>query len=133
MVFEAKTSVIVSITKDLEEPREERFKPGESQSFEAGGRIRLDHPDWGMEVFTGEGDFVDLVQKIDAAEKALDNLLRKHRVSSLEEAKEIHRTYEKCRRTLKTAQDNLTTDLGDTRFEELESSIKHVAESYNFV
>jgi len=126
--FEAKESVTLSVTKDLEAPREERFKPGELQSFEAGGRLRLDHPDWGMEVFTGEGDFADLVQKIDAADKALDKLLKKHRVKSLEEAKTIHRTYETCRQELKTAQDNLKTDLGDTSFEELESSLKNVAE-----
>ncbi len=126
--FESKTSVTLSVTKDVEEPRKESLKPGESQSFEAGGRLRIDHPDWGMEVFTGEGDFADLVQKIDAANKALDKLLKKHNVGSLEEAKKIHRTYETCRQTLKTAQDNLETDLGDTSFEELESSIKNVAE-----
>jgi exonuclease SbcC len=116
------------MTKDLEAPREESLKPGESQSFEAGGRLRLDHSDWSMEVTTGEGDFTDLVQKIEAARKALDKLLKKHNVRSLEEAKEIHRTYEACRHELKTAQDNLKTDLGDTSFEELESSIKNVAE-----
>jgi hypothetical protein len=126
--FESKTSVTLSVTKDVEEPRKESLKPGESQSFEAGGRLRIDHPDWGLEVFTGEGDFADLVQKIDAANKALDKLLKKHNVGSLEEAKKIHRTYETCRQTLKTAQDNLETDLGDTSFEELESSIKNVAE-----
>ncbi len=126
--FEAKTSVTLSVTKDLEESREEHFKPGESQSFEAGGRIRLDHPDWGMEVTTGEGDFTDLVQKIADADKDLDNLLKKHRVKSLEEAKKIHRAYETCRQTLKTAQDNLKTDLGDTNFEELASSIENVAD-----
>jgi exonuclease SbcC len=125
--FEAKKSVTVSVTKDLEEPRKESLKPGESQSFEAGGRLRLDHPDWGLEVTTGEGDFADLVQKIEAADKALDKLLKKHHVGSLEEAKKIHRAYETCRQTLKTAQDNLETDLGDTNFEELESSIKDVA------
>ena len=125
--FEAKKSVIVSVTKDLEEPRKESLKPGESQSFEAGGRLRLDHPDWGMEVTTGEGDFADLVQKIEAADKALDKLFKKHNVGSLEDAKKIHRAYETCRRTLKTAQDNLKTDLGDTNFEELESSIKNAA------
>jgi len=125
--FEAKKSVIVSVTKDLEEPRKESLKPGESQSFEAGGRLRIDHPDWGMEVTTGEGDFADLVQKIEAADKALDKLFKKHNVGSLEEAKKIHRAYETCRRTLKTAQDNLETDLGDTNFEELESSIKDAA------
>ena len=126
--FEAKKSVIVSVTKDLEEPRKESLKPGESQSFEAGGRLRLDHPDWSLEVTTGEGDFTDLVQKIKAADKALDKLLKKHNVGSLQEAKKIHRAYETCRQTLKTAQDNLETDLGDTNFEELESSIKDVAE-----
>jgi exonuclease SbcC len=125
---EAKKSVIVSMTKDLEAPREENLTPGESQSFEAGGRLRLDHPDWKMEVTTGEGDFADLVQKIEAAEKALDKLFKKHNVRSLEEAKKIHRVYETCRQALKTAQDNLKTDLGDTNFEELESSVKNVAE-----
>ena len=99
-----------------------------AQSFEAGGRLRLDHPDWKMEVTTGEGDFADLVQKIEAADKALDKLFKKHNVDSLEKAKEIHRVYETCRQALKTAQDNLKTDLGDTNFEELESSIKNVAE-----
>ena len=126
--FEAKKSVIVSVTKDLEEPKKESLKPGESQSFEAGGRLRLDHPDWSMEVTTGEGDFTDLVQKINTADKSLDKLFKKHNVRSLEEAKEIHRTYDICRQELKTAQDNLKTDLGDTNFEELESSIKNVAE-----
>jgi len=126
--FEAKKSVIVSVTKDLEAPREESLKPGESQSFEAGGRLRLDHPDWKMEVTTGEGDFADLVQKIEAADKSLDKLFKKHNVRSIEEAKDIHRTYESCRQALKTAQDNLKTDLGDTNFEELESSIQNVAE-----
>jgi len=128
VIFEAKKSVIVSMTKDLEAPREESLTPGESQSFEAGGRLRLDHPDWKMEVTTGEGDFADLVQKIEAAEKALDKLFKKHNVRSLEEAKKIHRVYETCRQALKTAQDNLKTDLGDTNFEELESSVKNVAE-----
>ncbi len=126
--FEAKKSVTVSVTKDLEEPRKESLKPGESKSFEAGGRLRLDHPDWGMEVTTGEGDFVDLVQKIKDTDKALDELLKKHNVASLEEAKKIHRAYETCRQALKTAQDNLKDELGDTTFEELESSIKAVAE-----
>ncbi len=104
------------------------MKPGESKPFEAGGRLRLDHSDWRMEVTTGEGDFADLVQKIEAAEKVLDKLLKKHSVKSLEEAKEIHRKYETCRQALKTAQDNLKTDLGDTDFDELASSIKNVAE-----
>jgi DNA repair protein SbcC/Rad50 len=126
--FEAKTSVTVSVTKDLEAPKKESLKPGESKPFEAGGRLRLDHPDWSMEVTSGEGDFADLVQKIEAAEKDLDKLLKKHSVKSLEEAKEIYRKYETCRRALKTAQDNLKTDLGDTNFEKLESSIKNVAE-----
>ena len=126
--FEAKTSVTVSVTKDLEEPKKESLKPGESKPFEAGGRLRLDHPGWRMEVTSGEGDFSDLVQKIEAAEKDLDKILKKHSVKSLEEAKEIHRKYETCRRALKTAQDNLKTDLGDTNFEELASSIKNVAE-----
>ncbi|MBC8394351.1 MAG: AAA family ATPase [Deltaproteobacteria bacterium] len=127
VIFEAKKPVTVSVTKDLEEPRKESLKPGESKSFEAGGRLRLDHPDWGMEVTTGEGDFADLVQKIEAADKALDELLKKHNVSSLEEAKKINRAYETCRQALKTAQDNLETDLGDTNLEELESSIKDAA------
>jgi DNA repair protein SbcC/Rad50 len=126
--FEAKTSVTVSVSKDMETPKKERLKPGESKQFEAGGRLRLDHPDWRMEVTTGEGDFSDLGQKIEDAEKDLDKLLKKHRVKSLEEAKEIHRKYETCRRALQTAQDNLKTDLGDTNFEELASSIKNVAE-----
>ena len=126
--FEAKKPVTVTVTEDLEEPRKESLKPGESQSFEARGRLRLDHPDWGMEVTTGEGDFADLVQKIEAADEALDELLKKHNVASLEEAKKIHRAYETCRQALKTAQDNLKDELGDTTFEELESSIKAVAE-----
>ncbi len=129
--FQAKKPIIISVTKDLEAPRKESLKPGESQSFEAGGRLRLDHPDWGLEVTTGEGDFADLVQKIEAADKALDKLLKKHRVESLEEAKNTHRKYETCRRTLKTAQDNLETDLGDTTLEELESSIKDAVELPN--
>jgi len=126
--FEAKKLVTVSVTKDLEEPRKESLKLGESQSFEAGGRLRLDHPDWGLEVTTGEGNFADHVQKIETADKALDKLLKKYNVGSLEEAKKIHRAYETCHQTLKTAQDNLETDLGDTNFEKLESSIKDVAE-----
>ena len=126
--FEAKKSVTLSVTKDLEDPRKESLKPGESQSFEAGGRLRLDHPDWGMEVTTGEGDFTDLVQKIAAADKALDELLKKHNVTFLEEAKKIHSAYETCCQALKTAQDNLENELGDTTLEELESSIKDVVE-----
>ena len=94
VIFEVKKSVIVSMTKDLEAPREESLTPGESQSFEAGGRLRLDHPDWKMEVTTGEGDFADLVQKINTADKSLDKLFKKHNVRSLEEAKKIHRVYE---------------------------------------
>ncbi len=126
--FEAKKPVIVTVTKDLEAPKKKSLMPGESNSFEAGGRLRLDHPDWRMEATTGEGDFSDLVQKITAAEKDLDKLLKKHSVKSLAEAKEIHRKYETCRGALKTAQDNLRTDLGGTNLEELESSIKNVAE-----
>lgn len=126
--FEAKKPVTVSVTKDLDEPRKTSLKPGESKSFEAGGKLKLDHPDWGMEITSGEADFAFLVQKINAAEKTLNELLKKHNVASLEEAKKIHRAYETCRQAVKSAQDNLKDELGDTSFEELESSIKAVAE-----
>jgi len=126
--FEAKKPVTILVTKDLEEPKKESLKQGESQSFEAGGRLRLDHPDWGIEVTTGEGDFADLEQKIETADKALNELLKKHNVESLEGAKKIHRADETCRQTLKTAQDNLENELKDTTLEKLESSIKDVVE-----
>lgn len=128
VVFEAKKSVTISVTKDLEMPIEESLGSGESRSFDAGGRLRLDHPGWGMEVTTGEGDFSDLVQKIEAADKTLDELLKKHHITSFEEAKKINSEYEKCRQALKHAQDNLNDELGDTKFEELESSVKALSE-----
>ncbi|MFC1829332.1 AAA family ATPase [Thermodesulfobacteriota bacterium] len=128
VIFEAKTSITVSITKDLEAPSKESFKPGDSTSFEAGGRLKLNHPDWNMEVTTGEGEFAQLVQKIDAEDKALEALLKKQKVASLSEAKKIQSEYETCRQALITAQDNLKDELGDTTFEELASSAKTIAE-----
>ena len=122
--FKAKNSISLLVTEDMEQPREENLNPGEIKVFETGGRLRLDHSEWSIEVFTGKTDFADLVQNIKSVEKTIYELSKKYSIVSLEEAKEIHRVYEKYCQALETAQDNFEMELGDENLEELESSIK---------
>jgi exonuclease SbcC len=122
--FRAKQGISLSVQKDLEDETREELKAKESFQLEAGGRIRIEHPDWLMEATSGEGNFEEIRKNYKEAERALAALLKKHGVESLEKATQINRKYEKYIREVERARKNYKEELGDDSYESLELKVK---------
>lgn len=126
--FKAKKNFVISIQKDLEEGSREEIKDGDSLQLEAGGRIKLEHQDWIMDVISGEGDFEKIKKKYEESERTLNELLKKHEVETLEKAIEVNREYERLLNEMEKTKGIYESELGGYSYEELKSKIETLGE-----
>lgn len=125
--FETRKTFLLTIQKDFEEEYSNEVGSGETFLFEAGGKLRLEHPDWKLEVSSGEKEIENIIQSYEAAEKANEGLLIQYGVRSIEEADTLNKIYNDSLRALKSASENLNKELGDTTYEELVQQIEGVS------
>jgi len=126
--FKAKKNLVISIQKDLEKESRKKIKAEDPLQLEAGGRIKLEHTDWIMDVISGEGDFEKMKKKYEESERTLNELLKKHEVETLERAIEMNREYEQQLNTVKTAEKIYKDELGENSYEGLKSKIETLGE-----
>jgi len=119
-VLRAKSDLAVSAQIDLREPEDRRVGAGGEVSFEAGGRIFLEHPDWSLELVSGTSDFQDMSRAHARAGEELRNLLARLNIATLEEAERLSETYEEAKLRVESARRNLEAELGTDSIEELE-------------
>lgn len=126
--FSAKADVMLSVKKDVETETREQIRQNETHTYNASGRLNLEHPEWCMEIISGDVEFSEIEKNFSDAQSYLDDILKKHRIESEAQAKEINRKYEECMQEVKHARENLILELGDISFEELETIIGEIGD-----
>ncbi len=111
--FEARKNITISIQKDLEKEYSKELSKSEIEAFEAGGKLKLGHPDWIIEVSSGEEDIEQLISECIATEKEFKDLLTECQVDSIEEARIIYKEYQDLRIVFDKKNDALTRELGE--------------------
>jgi exonuclease SbcC len=124
--MKAEKEFTLSIRKDLAESYDHKITPGEPLKIEAGGILEISHPDWQMEIESGEGDIKKLREKYIKAEEYFAKHLTKHGVETVEQAKEINKAYEELEGEARSAEKILKEVLEGESYGELESKIKEM-------
>ncbi|MDD4250189.1 MAG: hypothetical protein PHT13_13935, partial [Methanosarcina sp.] len=124
--FEAKKGMEISVRKDLEAPSSQTIAENESVQFEAGGRLRLEHTDWNIEVTSGDSNVEEVIAEYDSAVQENAALLQKYDVPSLKEAITANGIYQEHLNAVNSAKSNLKGELGEDTYEGLEQKIKQL-------
>lgn len=123
--LQARQELTVRVQADDAAPVERRLGPAESLEVQAAGRLLLEHPDWRMEVRSGEGSGQDAGQAADE----LGRLLAAHALGSLREAEERVLARERAEAELTAAQRLLQEELGTDTRDALEAQLAALAAS----
>lgn len=126
--FSAKKELIATVKKDVEDEIQEQFTKGESRTFEAGGRLKIENPDWALEVTSGEEDYNETLKKYEQAKHQVEVLSKKHQINTQDEAQKINKEYEKWVQEVKNSKKNLETELGGGTYEKLKSKAEEIGE-----
>ncbi len=122
----AKAEFSLKIQKDLDEIFTHHIDKDRPLNIEAGGIIRLEHPDWTMMITSGEGNMEDVLKQYSQSEARLNELLKKHNLKTLDDANSINRIYEECSNELERAKKNLKDELGTDSYDELARKIREM-------
>ena len=126
--FTTKQASDLTVQRDFDTEFRKTIPKDEGLTLEAGGRLKLTHREWEIEVTSGKIDFNDKLQKYSRAEEKLKNLFHTHGLDSVEKAIETNQIYEKQLVEIKKASDNLSAELGTESFEDVESRIKAIGQ-----
>jgi exonuclease SbcC len=122
-VLRAKSELSLSAEIDLQKPQSRQAAAGEEVSFQAGGRIFLDHPDWSLELTSGVSDVQDRTRELQSVGESLQALLGEHNIASLSEAERLGAAYEEQAARADNARRNLEAELESDSIEELEQTL----------
>jgi exonuclease SbcC len=126
-VLRAKTDLDLTAEVDLEEPEARRVPASGEASFEAGGRIFIDHADWSLELVSGTADLRDKTREYRQAEEELRGLLKERGMASLGEAERHCAAYEAGQVRVENARANLMTELAGDSLADLERAAASAA------
>jgi exonuclease SbcC len=124
--FTSKKDIEFEIKKGIEDKSIAKTKRGQTLDFQALGRLLLSHPEWDLEVKSGEVEYDEILTEYEKLKANIKDLLQKFNIKSLEEAESVNATYEAELVKLKNAQSNLKEELGEDRYEELGETIKRI-------
>jgi exonuclease SbcC len=116
--FAAKKDLTISILKDLEEECSREIPADKTELFEAGGKLKLEHLDWVIEVSSGEEDTEEIIRDYRTAEKELKKLLMEYEVQSFDQALALHEEYRKRKNEFDIANRYLEMELGGVSYED---------------
>jgi exonuclease SbcC len=126
--FAAKKEIALQIEKDFEPPVKVSVPSSESKTFAAGGRIKINHNDWSLEVTSGEGNFDQLRNSYSEADKKLRSLLDSRGINSLKEAADLNKDYQKREQEVERAKYAFEKELGREDYERLEKQVIELGE-----
>ncbi len=121
--FEALKDLDITISKDLEPPANQTLSKNETTHLQAGAKLRIDHPDWALEVTSPEVD----MEEYDTATKQKDDLLTSLKVTSLEDAITLNKTYQTHLNNVTSARSNLEQELDKDTYEDLAQKVGALA------
>jgi exonuclease SbcC len=122
LIFHAREAVDVVIQRDVQEAAEQHLAAGKSLTVEAAGKIEMRHPNWSLEVYSGQGEFKEIAEQYEQAQTHHTALLEELKISSVEEAVEASRCYEDRCTEARTAKAVYEQELGNDSFEALEAA-----------
>ncbi len=121
--FTTKRDMIFGVQKDLEDSFSQKIKGNETIRFEAGGRLKLDHLDWALEVTSGENSVEMILQNYQEVENKRQELFKENGIDSLHSAIELNKIYNQHFSKAESARNNLDEELGTDSFKDLEKKI----------
>ncbi|MBW1696109.1 MAG: AAA family ATPase [Deltaproteobacteria bacterium] len=124
--FSAKKDIELEIQKGLEERLRIKTRKGEPFDFQADGRFMLSHPEWELEVKSGEVNYEQISEEYKKVKSNIHKLLQKFNVKSLEEAEALNRSYNAALADIKKAKSNLEEELGGLTYEEIKDKVNRL-------
>jgi exonuclease SbcC len=124
--FTPKKDTELEIQKGLEDKALFKTRGGKTFEFQADGRLLLSHPEWDLEVTSGEVEYDQILKDYEKAKSDMKGLLKKFKVISLEEAEAANRAYKAELANLENAQSNLGEELGELTYEEMKKKAKGI-------
>ena len=134
--FVSKKDISVSVQQDFEDQREENLQIGTPLILSAEGRLLLDHPDWGLEITSGEDDFEGKSSQYKQISAQFQQALDDCGVDNLAKAENLHTQYEEACRQMNDARFRFEEELGTETWEELsdfEQGFGEVKDLRNFI
>jgi len=123
MTITAVNNLGLSITKDLDPAAAVSLVHGDLHKIDAGGLIRLAHPDWRMEITSGKGNIQVLLDELEKAEKHFMGMLKLHGAADVDEVQEVNRIYEQHAKEVVKHRDILNAELDEDSFDGLKSQV----------
>lgn len=126
--FDSKRTVSLLVQKDVEPAYQKEVKSGEPLQLSAGGRVRLEHTEWSLDLLSGEGDFEEIEKNYELAMQQLENILKKYAINTLEEAIKTNKAYEHSLGEVEKVRGIYKSELGDDTYEGIEERIKEAGD-----
>jgi DNA repair protein SbcC/Rad50 len=128
MVFKAKKTLAFGLKRDFDEEETKEVEPGLPFELDAGGRIKLVHADWELEVQSGEGDFEKLEREFRKEEKAYKQLLEQYQVEDIEQAQKKQSAFQEVWENRQRVQQNYEDELGEEDYDSIETAFREIGE-----
>ena len=122
----AKKALSVFVQEGLSEPQSQEIGSGEHISYNEGGRVKISHQDWEIDISSGESDFDALVQKFENTNRHLTALLEQHGVEKIDEAIGLNQDYKACLQSVNSAKNKLEEALNGETYEELKAKVTEI-------
>ncbi len=124
--FWSKKDVELEIRKGVDEKEQRKVKAGKELELQADGRLLLSHPEWELEVTSGEVEYDQVLKEYEKAKSAIEGLLKKFKVKSLGAAESANRDYKAELTKLEHAQSSLENELGGMTYDEVKKKAEGV-------
>ena len=122
----AKKALSVLVQEGLSEPQSREIGSGEHISYDEGGRVKISHQDWEIDISSGESNFDALVQEFEETNRHLSVLLEQHGVENLNEAIDVNKNYTARLQNVNSAKNNLEVALDGETYEELKAKVAEI-------
>ena len=122
----ANNALSILVQEGLSEPQPQEIGSGEHISYDEGGRVKISHQDWEIDISSGESNFDALVQEFEETNRHLTALLEQHDVENLNEAIGINNGYMTSLQSVNSAKNNLKAALAGETYEELKAKVAQI-------
>ena len=122
----AKSALSVFVQEGLSEPQSREIASGDHISYNEGGRVKISHQDWEIDISSGESNFDALVQEFEETNGHLASMLEQHGVENLNEAMAVNNDYTARLQSVNSAKNNLEAALAGETYEELKAKVAEI-------
>jgi DNA repair protein SbcC/Rad50 len=125
----AKKHIEIMLEKDFEVEAKQSISPGEKWDTIAAGRLQLSHPDWIIQIKSGEIDWQELSDQFTHANDSFQTLIERLGITDFNTGEKIYLEYREQQARVNTLQNEFDIIIGDKSYEDLESLSEKFQES----